>query len=491
MQNQEKHFGDVFKQILGNYTPGKLAEITGIPKQTLVSWKEGRVKRPRNEVEILKVASALRCDQQEVNQLLNAAGYLEFSGAKVEQWIQQARDALTSAMIGEIRAARQTEIDLLANLKRRLQVTPNETATQAASPIALPVRLSNAHYLPARPYRTLIGRERLVQEVLTALQDGEGRHIVALDGHGGIGKTSIAYEVATQAIQHRLFDDLVWLRAPKRDPHRPAQAEQDLLTYESVLNAITNQLGRSELSKLVAVEKEVQIRLLLQQRRILLVLDNLETAGEPQNEIAARLLSLLTTSKALLTSRHRFQGDLYVVHLDGILENAALDFLLQEATEKGIRRLINANRAELQPIVQTTGGSPLAMKLVVGQLGHLPLEIVLERLRSIHLLNNDNKRDEYSRLYKFIFLPSWQLLSLDGKKLLLSLAHFAPGIGGVYAAIQATSDLPATILAQAIDELWQLSFVEIGQSSHLQQVRYYLHALTQYFVLSDIVQQIK
>jgi hypothetical protein len=40
----------------------------------------------------------------------------------------------------------------------------------------------------------------------------------------------------------------------------------------------------------------------------------------------------------------------------------------------------------------------------------------------------------------------------------------------------------------SIDQLWQMSFLEVGESSSLQRVRYFLHALTQHFVLSDVVQ---
>ncbi len=71
------------------------------------------------------------------------------------------------------------------------------------------------------------------------------------------------------------------------------------------------------------------------------------------------------------------------------------------------------------------------------------------------------------------------------------MAHFAPGVGGTLEAIQATSDLADNMLTRSIDELWRLSFLEVSESSGLKKVRYYLHALTQYFVLSDIVQVLK
>jgi hypothetical protein len=191
-----------------------------------------------------------------------------------------------------------------------------------------------------------------------------------------------------------------------------------------------------------------------------------------------------------MTSRHRFQGDVYAVHLPGLDEDGALRFIRQEAQEKNIQNVSSAGVSELKQIAETTGGSPLALKLVVGQLGLLPLETVLEQLRKVKLPKSDSDKNDYVRFYKGIFSPSWKLLSEDGKKLLISMSHFAPGIGGTYDAVKATSDLADDILNHCIDELWRLSFLEKGESPSLKKVRYYLHALTQYFVLSDIVKVI-
>jgi hypothetical protein len=168
-----------------------------------------------------------------------------------------------------------------------------------------------------------------------------------------------------------------------------------------------------------------------------------------------------------------------------------LRFIRQEAQERKIDRVAKAELDELEQITQSTGGSPLALKLVIGQLGHLPLETVLGQLREVRLPKDESDESDYVRFYKGIFFPSWGLLSDDGKKLLISMAHFAPNVGGTHEAVQATSDLADDVLTRSIDELWRLSFLEVGESPSLKKVRYYLHALTQYFVLSDIVQVMK
>ena len=49
---------------------------------------------------------------------------------------------------------------------------------------------------------------------------------------------------------------------------------------------------------------------------------------------------------------------------------------------------------ELKQIAQSAGGSPLALNLVVGQLGHMPLETVQGQLREVRLPEGETDEDE-------------------------------------------------------------------------------------------------
>jgi hypothetical protein len=184
-------------------------------------------------------------------------------------------------------------------------------------------------------------------------------------------------------------------------------------------------------------------------------------------------------------SRKRFAEDVYHVHLQGLAGDYSTDFIRQEFSTRGISRLDGAPDSLLIKFAENTGGSPLALKLVVGQLSRHNADVVLSCLRHVRLANQDSQ-DEYTRLYHHIFLPSWELLTLEAKRLLVSMSHFSSGHGGTFDAIQAINDLSINKVAGRLDELWKFAFVEIGDSP-LNQTRYYLHALTQYFILSDIV----
>lgn len=360
-----------------------------------------------------------------------------------------------------------------------------------AQPPAEEIEPTQFSFLPQKQYRDLVGREVIVEDMLVALRDPSGKRILAVDGMGGIGKTALAREVTDRCLAEQMFEVAVWVQTPREefiDLNRTKKT--GTLTFEIALDIIARQLGAVDVFKLRGVEKEARLRTLLQTQRVLLVLDNLETAKEPQNEIAGRLHPLLGISKAILTSRQRFQGDMYAIHLTGLDEEASLTFIHQEAGDKNIKRVATTEPAELKQIANDTGGSPLALKLVVGQLDSLDLEIILSLLRNVQVPEQGSGEDEYFRFYQNIFFSSWKLISDRSQELLISMAHFAPGIGGTLEAVQATSNLTTPTLAHCLKELWRFSFLEVGESPNLKKLRYYLHALTQYFVLADIVKVI-
>ena len=68
------------------------------------------------------------------------------------------------------------------------------------------------------------------------------------------------------------------------------------------------------------------------------------------------------------------------------------------------------------------------------------------------------------------------------------MAVFSPGLGGTLDMVTGVSGINTNRVSRRIDELWRASLVEVDNVS-LQQTRYYLHPLTQYFVKSDIVKE--
>ena len=70
-----KFFADVLEGYIQRQglSAGRLATLSNIPKQTIQSWREGRVKRPRHVAPILQVARGLRLHIADTDELLESA----------------------------------------------------------------------------------------------------------------------------------------------------------------------------------------------------------------------------------------------------------------------------------------------------------------------------------------------------------------------------------------------------------------------------------
>ena len=150
-------------------------------------------------------------------------------------------------------------------------------------------------------------------------------------------------------------------------------------------------------------------------------------------------------------------------------------------TEAEIEVVAQANRDSLAEIHQVTGGAPLAMKLVVGQISRLPMEEVLGTLKDARFEGQDYE------FYRFVFQHSWDMLTMDAKKVLVSMSVFAPVIGGTEEAVRTVSAVEEPAYRRALDQLVLMSLVDpLGDLEHR---RYAIHQLTNYFILSDIVKK--
>ena len=174
---------------------------------------------------------------------------------------------------------------------------PSDQHGPAASPITMLAR--RERHPTARlstPLTPLVGRLREIGVVRELLRQPEVR-LVTLTGPGGIGKTRLAVHVAAE-----LADDFA-----------DGVAFVDLATIadpDFVLPTIAQALGLREAADL---SPGAQLAAHLGDRRLLLVLDNLEQVAEAAPRLAALLaacrgLKLLTTSRLVLrlSGEHAF-----------------------------------------------------------------------------------------------------------------------------------------------------------------------------------------
>ncbi|MBX3012173.1 MAG: tetratricopeptide repeat protein [Caldilineaceae bacterium] len=340
-------------------------------------------------------------------------------------------------------------------------------------------------------YRTFIGRQQTIETILSLLTDPSVYPIIGIDGVGGMGKTALAQEVAIQCQRKQLFARILWLTAAEIGQEKESAPRSAPEIFELLLHRIGTRLGLTDLTTLPLPEKTMRVATLLRRDKILLLFDNVEIMGEQQGEVVRQLSPLLGKSRALLTSRQRFGGDLQAIHLLGLDGTAAAQFIRQEGAWRGIPAIAQASAAEIEQIVQATGGLPLAMKLVVGQLDLLPLGDVLDLLRQVDPLSASSAEDEYERFYQSIFVPSWQRVLRPSKLLLIALSFFSPGQGSTLAAANAVSGLARTEFSRSLSELWRLSLLERSEllETTLQEKRYFLHPLIRSAIQAAILNE--
>jgi hypothetical protein len=337
--------------------------------------------------------------------------------------------------------------------------------------------------LPPKTYHRFVGRFDERDKVMNCLRDPLMRGI-AIVGLGGMGKTALAIDVAEQCSNEKSFDAIVWTSAKTECfvGENIANTNVFAYTFDELLNEIGRQCERTDILQMPSNQKQEAIKRLLANRRVLIVLDNLETVKESE-KIVTDVFSILGQGKLLLTSRHHIRHEqMFTLDLGGFSVEDGVAFLREDGKVRGIETVKQAERPVLAEIHQVTGGSPLAMKLVVGQVSRLPLDVVLDTLKKAA------PKGQVDPFYRFVYQHSWKLLEMNARMALVDMSVFPPNVGGAVKEVHQISQLDSSVFWLAMDQLVMLSLVDkVGEVNH---ERYALHPLTQYFIRSDITKEL-
>jgi predicted ATPase len=287
----------------------------------------------------------------------------------------------------------------------------------------LPARLTPAT-IPI-PLSSLLGREREVAEVRRLL---ERYRLVTLTGPGGIGKTRLALEMASE-LTNTFADGVFFIPL--------ASLNDDSLVVPTIARSLglLEVPNRSPLDVLTGA---------LRGKQVLLVLDNFEALVEAGPSIADLLggcphLSVLVTSRVVLSlmgERVYAVGPLAIpgrraaIDLDQVREYAAVRLFVERAQAARADFALTAeNVGAVGEISARLDGLPLALELAAARTRLLSPEAMLKRLDRLLPLLSGSERDRPSRHQTLRNTIAWSYDLLDEEEEAF-FRHLSVFVGG-------------------------------------------------------------
>lgn len=294
---------------------------------------------------------------------------------------------------------------------------PKNYYAASAAPTDRTAKTSIPNNLPRLPY--FFGREAELKKIADALAPDARGWGALIDGPGGIGKTSLAIRAA-ELVPSGRFQRIIFLSAKERELTTDGQRALGhfvLPGYLEMLNAIARELEQPNLAKLAESERSDAILRALRESDVLLVLDNLETLPEgDRDQLFTFLNRLPQRCSAIVTSRRRADASAIAIRLDKLDWPAALD-LINELAQDNIR-LSQTSEAERQALYAETGGNPLLIRWIAGQLGLGRCKTIAAALDFLRSASPGNDPLE------FIFGDLLDNFTPNETNVLAALAHF-------------------------------------------------------------------
>lgn len=285
------------------------------------------------------------------------------------------------------------------------------------------VAISRSSKLPQAPYINFRGRTDELTKINKELINHHKNYLLALNGDGGVGKTSIAYKVASDLKDQidngsEVFDDVIWISAKDQrllDDERML-LHRDFKTVEDLFERILLVFENSEdIISLSAEGRRIKVNEALEGTKFFFVLDNLEVFSHDEIiKLHSFINEVPLGHKFLLTSRHdlRVQGVIQIEPLNKTVTRQYIEDILYMYE-------INSSQIAAQlfecfeDFFQLTEGNPLYIRFFIAQ---------MKKGRELSdILRNRNLEGEKA-LKAYCFDETLSMLTEDEQKIMFSLA---------------------------------------------------------------------
>jgi transcriptional regulator with XRE-family HTH domain len=367
MMENPFQFADILEAFThrAGYNTSQLARLSGLPQKTVENWIKGRVHRPREQTDLLKLAKVLRLNAAEAAQLFAAAQYPMME------------------LLARPAAVGPEDDALIASWQQELVQSPTPFQSTAVLPY-------------------FVGRQKELTFIKQALTADSCTRMCSLHGMGGVGKTALASRVAHE-LRHYFPDGVLWASVDRSDTASILKtfARACGLTYDATLDL--DSFGR-------------MVRELLASKRLLIVIDNARHSEEirpllPASHLCAVLITTRRQNLAITSGIQRLD-------LTGFSQNGKDALALFEC-------LLGARYAEqhagvLEQIAHLLGYLPLAVAIAAKRLAYEPGWTPAEFLKRLQpeekrltelTYENQSVRRALTESFNHLLPPHWQIMS--------------------------------------------------------------------------------
>ena len=216
-------------------------------------------------------------------------------------------------------------------------------------------------------YHEFILRDKYCQQLLKGLQHSRTAS-VSLIGIGGVGKTALATWAVKNAYKNGEYDYIVSISAKDRELTSSGiqSIAQKLTSLDDLLNTIADVLGFPEAKALPVDEKKKTIYELLEGEKVLLFVDNLETAID--RDIIGFINNLPEPTKAIITSRRNVVTIAsYPIEIGPLEEGEIVRYITSLSSLPNYSYCKSLSDQEKERIGLIYNGIPLAIKWALGR----------------------------------------------------------------------------------------------------------------------------